>query len=123
MRRVLVALLPALIWAGVVFYIGGRSSIPSPGIDLPIDKIGHFTMYCILGLLAARAARQTWHRWGWGWFVAGGLILGALDEFQQRFIPTRSSDLLDWVADATGFLIGFWLVYRRRGVADKGERG
>jgi VanZ family protein len=123
MRRTLVALLPALLWAVIVLYIGGRSSVPSPGIDIPIDKVAHFTMYFILGLLAARAARRVWRRVGWGWFITVGLALGALDEFQHRFIPGRSADILDWVADAAGFIIGFWIVYRRVGVTDKGGRG
>lgn len=121
MRALLRALAPALAWAAFVIYIGGRSSVPAPRVDLPLDKVAHFAMYGILGLLAGRAARQTWHRLGWGWFVAGGLILGALDELQQYFIPSRSSDPMDWLADAAGYLIGFWLVYR--GVARAHGRG
>ena len=121
-RRTIAALAPALLWAAIVLYIGGRSSVPSPGLDLPVDKVAHFTMYGILGLLAGRAARQSWHRRGWGWFVAGGLSLGALDELQQYFIPSRSADPLDWVADAAGFTIAFWLVYRRGAIGLDGER-
>ncbi len=123
MRRALRALAPALFWAVIVLYIGGRSSVPSLGIDLPLDKVAHFTMYGILGYFAARAARQAWHNRGWGWFIAGGLVLGALDEFQQRFIPGRSADPLDWIADAAGFIIVFGLVYSRGTRALKGERG
>jgi VanZ family protein len=121
-RRVLRALAPALLWAVFVLYIGGRSSVPSPAIDLPLDKVAHFTMYGILGLLAARVARQTAHRFGWWWFIAGGLLLGMLDELQQRRIPSRSADPLDWIADAVGFTLGFWLVYRHRFMIRNGGR-
>lgn len=117
------ALAPVLLWALVVFYVGGRSSVPAPRTDLPLDKLAHLSMYGILGLLAGRAARLSRHRVGWGWFVAGGLLLGVLDEFQQHFIPSRSADPLDWLADAAGFIIAFWLIYRRGGMADKRGRG
>lgn len=125
MRRALKALVPVLIWGAIVFYIGGRSSVPSPGIDLPLplDKVAHFTMYGILGLLAGRAARLNRRRISWIWFVLGGLALGALDEMQQRSIPSRSADLLDWYADALGFTIAFWLVYSRIYIVRRGERG
>lgn len=123
MRRALDAFVPILLWGAIVFYVGGRSSIPSPGIDLPIDKIGHFTMYAVLGALTGRAARRYRTRIGWGWFVLGGFLFAALDELQQRHIPTRSADPLDWVADALGFTIAFWLLYSRRYVVRRGERG
>lgn len=120
LRRTLAALAPAIIWAAVVLYIGGRSSVPAPRVDLPLDKAAHFVMYFILGLLAARGARQSWHRIGWGWFVAAGLFLGAIDEYRQSFIPSRSADPLDWVADALGFTIAFWLFYRQRRALERG---
>lgn len=125
MRRALRALVPALLWAVLVLYIGGRSSVPSPGLDLPLplDKVAHFTMYGILGLLAARFARRVPRRIGWGWFVAAGLLLGLLDELQQQRIPSRSAEPLDWLADAIGFCLGFWLVYRGgRTVRNEGRR-
>lgn len=121
MRGVVRALVPALVWAIFVLYIGGRSSVPSPGLDLPLDKVAHFTMYGILGLLAARAARQAPRGVGW-WFIAAGLLMGLLDELRQQRIPTRSADPLDWLADALGFTLGFWLVYRRRHAVRNGGR-
>jgi len=124
-RKSIIVFMPALIWAAIVLYIGGRSSVPAPKLDLPIpvDKIGHFTMYGILGLLAAWGVVRSGQRIGWGWLIAGGLLLGAIDEYQQTFIPTRTADPMDWVADAAGFTFGFWLVYgRARRREDRGER-
>jgi VanZ family protein len=113
---------PALLWAILVLYIGGRSSVPSPEVDLPLDKVAHFTMYGILGVLAARVARRLRFRVGWWWFVAVGLLLGLTDELQQRRIPSRTADPIDWIADAAGYTIGFWLVYRRRALVRNGGR-
>jgi len=122
-KRALEAFVPVLLWGAIVFYIGGRSSIPSPGLDLPIDKVGHFAMYAILGALAGRAARLYRTVITWGWFVLGGFSFAALDELQQSKIPTRSADPLDWVADALGFAIAFWLLYSSRYFVRRGERG
>lgn len=116
MRRTVKALVATLIWGAFVFYIGGRSSVPAPRIDLPLplDKVAHFTMYGILGLLAAHAARLSRDRIHWVWYIIAGLALGAFDELQQRHIPSRSAEFLDWCADALGFTIAFWLVHSRK---------
>lgn len=123
MKRALESFLPVILWGAIIFHIGGRSTIDVPRFDLPIDKIGHFTMYAILGALAGRAGWMNRRKLHWAWFIAGGLLLGALDELQQQFIPTRSADPLDWVADAAGFSFAFWLVYSRFYMLRRGDRG
>jgi VanZ family protein len=112
------ALAPALLWGAIVFLLGARSNLPAPRTDLPLDKLAHFVMYGILGAFAARGARRVG---GWGWLIAAGLLLGAADEWHQRTVPGRTSDVLDWVADAAGFLLAFAVVYARVGTAR--ERG
>lgn len=120
MRRTVTALAPAVLWGAFVFFLGGRSNLPSPQTDLPIDKVAHFVMYGILGALAAWGARRVGGG-GRGWLVVAGLLLGAADEWHQRSVPGRTSDVLDWVADAAGFLLAFVVVNARVGTTR--ERG
>lgn len=116
------ALAPAVLWGAFVFFLGGRSNLPAPNTGLPLDKVAHFVMYGVLGALAAWGARRIGRRGrGWGWLIAAGLLLGAADEWHQRTVPGRTADLLDWVADAAGFLLAFAVVYARVGTTR--ERG
>ena len=79
------------------------------------DKFGHFGIYGLLGTLVCRQGR--------GWRAAiGSLIVvsafGASDEWHQSFVPGRSTDFRDWVADTSGaalaiVLYTWWAWYRR----------
>jgi VanZ family protein len=103
---------PAAVWAAVVLYIGSRPYLSLPQFNFPIDKVGHFGMYGILGALLAfgwvrASAPRTWLI-----PLAVALCIGAADELHQRVVPGRSSDLWDWVADATGAAGAFWVMTR-----------
>ncbi|MGH7506692.1 MAG: VanZ family protein, partial [Longimicrobiales bacterium] len=76
--------LPAAAFALFLLWLGGRSDLPSPRVDLPLDKVAHFVLYGALGWLAAV-----------GWLRAGRrpaavlVILlaagcGVADELHQR---------------------------------------
>lgn len=111
-------LLPAIAYAGLIFYL---SSLPNP---LPVlthrigDKVLHLVEYAAfavvvtwglshVGLGYGRAAR---------WAALLGSLYGATDEFHQRFVPHRSADVADWIADSTGAALGAllaWLILRR----------
>jgi VanZ family protein len=99
---------PPVAWAAVVLLL---TSIPmSSGSvdDIPgIDKLVHAVLYGVLGFLATRASSERTR--GWQPVAAtllGALVFAALDEWHQSFIPGRSADPLDWVADAFGLLAG-----------------
>jgi VanZ family protein len=111
-------LLPAIAYAALIFYL---SSQPNP---LPLlthrvsDKLLHLVEYAAfatvttwglshVGLGTGRAAR---------WAALLGSLYGATDEVHQRFVPHRSAEVGDWVADSSGALLGAllaWLVLRR----------
>lgn len=84
-------------------------------IHFVIRKMGHFTEYAILALLAARAFRTSsrpWLRRGWFW-ISLVLVIGyALsDEFHQSFVPSRTASIYDSMIDSIGGLIGLTLVW------------
>lgn len=112
--RALRAFAPALVWAGVIWLIGGATRLPT-GPEAPgLDKVAHFLMYGVLGWFAGRgwiAAGGTMHR---AWPLVLALLLGAADEYRQASLPGRSSDVADWLADAAGIGTGFLLALRLR---------
>jgi VanZ family protein len=73
------------------------------------DKLVHATLYGTLGFLAARALAA-----GVGGLAARRLAVAAaaiaafaaFDEWHQDFVPGRSSDRLDWLADVVGATAG-----------------
>ena len=86
------------------------TSIPNPPVPPALasfDKVAHFAMYALLAALVV---------WGWSDRRAMAIIVpatllaiaayGALDEWHQQFIPGRSMDLNDWLADVAGALVG-----------------
>jgi len=104
----------ALGWAGVIFYLSSQ-----PGIDTPLlfpgqDKLFHLIAFGLLGFLlmgsmkTTRSGYRTMHVW----IVVGLVALyGVLDEFHQYFVPGRSVEFNDALADAAGGLLGAWSMY------------
>jgi VanZ family protein len=43
-------------------------------------------------------------------WIAVASALGAADEWHQQFIPSRSMDVRDWMADTAGAVTGLSLV-------------
>lgn len=87
------------------------TSIPNPefGPSFPgADKVAHFGFYGVAGFLFVLWRREA----GKGAAVAVvfaaifAALLGAVDEFHQQWIPGRSMELLDWVADFAGGTAG-----------------
>jgi VanZ family protein len=72
------------------------------------DKLVHATAFAGLSFLIACAWRPKVATTSQRMLV--GLLAGAtyavIDEWTQRFVPGRSSDLLDLVADSVGIAIG-----------------
>lgn len=52
-------------------------------------------------------------------FVA---LYGAMDEIHQLFVPGRSCDINDWIADISGAIIGSVVIYLFVYVSKKGNK-
>jgi len=107
-------LLLALAWAGVIYFLSSQ-----PGTDTPMlfpfqDKLLHIIAYAILGFLgmgALEAASHGYHAWQ-VWLIAALVtVYGILDEFHQHFVPGRTVDGFDVMADVVGGLLGIWVMY------------
>ncbi|MGH7957339.1 MAG: VanZ family protein [Opitutaceae bacterium] len=95
--------------AGLIFFASSRPFVASPGFTRVDDKLGHFAVYGLLATLVCRMGR--------GWRVAAWSLLavsafGASDEWHQSFVPGRSTDVRDWVADTVGAAAAITLYVR-----------
>jgi len=111
---------PLLGYLGLIVVLSHQEggAIPTPG---PSDKLIHVAEYVPVGVLALRwwvgGARS---RRGSAAGLALVVVLGALfalsDEAHQMFVPGRTADGLDVLADTLGVAIGGWayLGWRRR---------
>lgn len=95
-----------LVWAALIFTL---SSIPDLGGSTSVvryqDKIAHFGIFGILGFLMTRAVVFGRREAGWRSVLAGLLVIAiyaALDEFHQSFVPGRSVEVTDFLADCLG---------------------
>jgi len=101
-RRIYLTLL--ILWVAFTFLL---TSIPNPQFEVPLpysDKIAHFGFYGVMGFLCALWRRES------GSSIRGAALaalvfvafVGAVDEIHQYWIPGRSMDFFDWIADAAG---------------------
>lgn len=100
---------PPALWAGLIAGLSSLSLPDTPPLFPLQDKVAHAILYGVLAALCARALRQ-----GIGWSpraaLAGAWVLaaayGVTDELHQLWVPLRSADPADWLADAIGAAIG-----------------
>ena len=107
-------LLWALAIAALIIAASSRSRVAGP--DVPhIDKVTHFAVYGLLATLVCRVGR------GWRGAAAGLIaasLFGITDEWHQSWVPGRSVELADWIADTSGAALAVtlyagWTGYRR----------
>lgn len=102
---------PALLWMAAIFAVSHRPTVPLPDVS-HADKVSHALAYAVLGVgLAYALHRPDGGAWR-GWTIALGWLYGASDEIHQSFVPGRSPEVADWVADAVGVVIGTFLFQR-----------
>lgn len=108
-----------------IYWLSAQSTLPGDGLIpdwLDFDWLHHGLAYALLATLAARAlARGQWAGIGAGtltgaWLVA--TLYGMTDEWHQSFVPGRTSDARDLLADAAGAglalgLIRAWSIIKR----------
>jgi VanZ family protein len=107
------ALLSALAWMAIIFYLSHQPALEAPMLFPGQDKLFHAIAYGLLAALFLAAGRLPASGYGRR-EVAISVLLASLygisDEFHQSFISGRSSELLDWLADTGGALLAALLV-------------
>ncbi len=110
MRRRWLWILPSAVAAAIV-WLSAQSQYPL-GLQLPppMDKVAHASVFGMLALVLDMALRHNrpglpMYRRHLLVFVAVSCF-GATDEWHQWFVPGRSCELGDWVADSLGGGLG-----------------
>ncbi len=111
MRRWFAAWGPAVLWCAAIFTVSAV-----PGSELPqlppngSDKLIHAAVYGVLGALCWRGARRARPNHSSGRVIAVAVLIamlyGITDEFHQAFVPRRTPDWQDAIADTLGGMAG-----------------
>jgi VanZ family protein len=129
------SLLLLLTWMGGIFYLSNQPTLDVPSLFENQDKVMHFGAYGLLGILLLGA--MPLRREVLGFVpqpnqreVSGAIpphavgyssrqvvlatllasLYGISDEIHQSFVPGRSPDVLDWLADTSGALLATLLL-------------
>jgi VanZ family protein len=92
-----------------------------------VRKAAHFCSYGLLGALAFfswRATLPSLQRWTLRWSLLAVLVAaaaGGLDEFHQRFVPSRGPSIHDVLLDSIGAV--FFQVVIALWLSRRGDRG
>ncbi len=110
-RRLLLAWVPAALYMALIWVVSSIEAPAFPVHRFPFrDKGVHATEYMVLAVLLGHACVRTFEGYPRLRIGAAALLLaflwGLLDELHQAFVPGRSADALDLVADTLGALVG-----------------
>ena len=104
--------LPLPLISGLIFYLSGLSKVPIPDLGiLQQDKFLHmiaFFFYGYSALLFLEALKPEPGRKTTILFFLIVIIFSASDEFHQYYIPGRTCDFYDWIADLIGFSTSYF---------------
>jgi VanZ family protein len=141
-RNFLAYQLPAILWTALVLFASsdafsgaqtGRlleailgalfAELPRGVLmvaHLAIRKLAHLTEYAILAWLLYRTRGDTPGVWNFHWakvVMAGVLVVAAIDEVHQHFVPSRVGSPVDVMIDLAGAVVAL-LILRRRAKID-----
>jgi len=106
----LVARLPALLIAGIIWFLSSQPILPQPKGILGWDKLQHFAAFAALAAAVGLWATPAfWKRRPVLSLLLAALIAsayGAIDELHQYFVPGRDCNFWDWLADTLGAFLG-----------------
>ncbi len=107
----------------ILIFMGSAQHDLSPPDFPSSDKVAHFLEYSVLGLLWARAVTHSWPHWTFRLLLMSTLFFtgcyGITDEWHQLYVPGRSSDWHDALADICGGTSGGLIYMLGTGVSRK----
>ena len=114
---------PILIIVALNYYLSSLESVPSLDI-VNFDKIVHTIFYigvgvCLILFVIGINKQDSNLKYKLLVIVIFGSILGVIDEYHQSFVPGRSCDILDWVADTSGILISFIFINKIKKIVNR----
>ncbi|MFQ6032554.1 MAG: VanZ family protein [Candidatus Zixiibacteriota bacterium] len=121
----------ALLYAVLIFILSSIPKMTPPSLGFEAeDKVYHFIEYAIFSFLLFwaffKAKTGFFKRHVFLLSSLTGILYAYSDEFHQRFVPGRSYDLYDFLADCLGIILiqatlWIYLGWKGRGAAPKGS--
>lgn len=111
----MIAWAPAVVLMGAIFFLSCRPAPHSRHMFPGADKLAHAVVYGALALLWRRALRLERSPLADTFAIAAASVYGASDEIHQYFVPFRSFQLSDWLADTAGAWAAVTLATRAHG--------
>ncbi len=112
MRKILL-FLPAVLYYTLIFFLSsisfkGQASIPFLDKGMHLVEFGFLGFFLSLGYFLSLKSSL---RIKFVFTAASGILLGCLDEIHQYFVPDRSFEVMDMLADSIGVFIGLAAFY------------
>jgi VanZ family protein len=119
-RKIIRYWLPLILYCGLILF---QATLPIAIREIHYgDKLIHFVIYGILGILTYRAVRSLPGDIGLFYLIFLGVvisgIIGICDEVIKIFTPNRTLDVVDFFFDVSGSLTGistYVFIRSRRG--------
>lgn len=96
---------PVLAYMAIIFALSAMPDLPVGPLFAGFDKLEHAVIYAGLALLAFRGAVLLPLAGRPGPYIQSLLLValyGASDEYHQKFVPGRTADAADLLADILG---------------------
>lgn len=98
---------PAAVWAVLLFVLSALPRLPAPSAIAFGDKLGHFALYGVFGVMLAWGRARAPGPIAHVVVLAIGALYGITDEWHQLYVPGRTPDAADWLADVLGLVTGY----------------
>ena len=101
-----------VVWIVIIFVLTGYPKLEVPELkQFPLDKLYHFIVFFVMGLLASKLMRAK------GFFILG-IVVVLMAELQQLVIPGREFEPLDIVAGILALIVSYF-VFREKGTTSE----
>ncbi len=107
-RRFLSDGLPVVLYCLLLFIQSANPPVVRKPLFPFADKAAHMGMYAVLGILFFRAFKtpSTKRLRAVFWAIAASTLYGISDEVHQAYVPSRTAEAADVLADGLGSLLG-----------------
>ncbi len=111
--RFLVFRMPSLVYMAFIYYMSS-GPVTSDTLNAVPDKVLHALGYSVLSILVFWAVHQGLDssngHGGYSLPILLTVLYGISDEYHQSFVPSRSSDVRDVMADVAGAYLGAGII-------------
>lgn len=102
-----------LLYCGMIFYLSSQPSLHTPLLFPQQDKLFHMGAYSIMAFCAWRSFRHlpVESKSTLYLSILFSSLYGVSDEWHQAYVPGRSSEIADWVADSLGAILSALFIF------------